>query len=86
MGLAFTGIRRAGLAVGYGEKDRQPICMQRNAVRYRLSHACFARHDAVPIRRGFSLVLPRWRGVSVLRAFSEGRPAMTLPELAEATA
>jgi DNA-binding IclR family transcriptional regulator len=25
------------------------------------------------------------RGVSVLRAFSEGRPAMTLPELAEAT-
>ncbi len=25
------------------------------------------------------------RGVSVLRAFSEGQPAMTLPELAEAT-
>ena len=25
------------------------------------------------------------RGISVLRAFSEGQPAMTLPELADAT-
>ena len=48
-------------------KDRQPICMQRNAVRYRLSHACFARHDAVPIRRGFSLVRCR-AGARRLRA------------------
>ena len=86
MGLAFTGIRRAGLAVGYGE---------RIASRYVCSVMRYAIAFPMPVSRAMTqspsaedsplFVAALASGVSVLRAFSEGRPAMTLPELAEAT-
>ena len=58
--------------------------MQRNAVRYRLSHACFARHDAVPSAEDSPCCRA---GARRLRAQGIQRraTAMTLPELAEAT-